>query len=255
MIKGGDALESAHKIKYVIFDKTGTITEGTPKVTDIVSFGEMSEESILKISASIEQASEHPLAEAIVKRAKEKRIRLSHASSFSAIPGYGISAKIGGSKYFFGNLKLMVKKKVKVKSIEAQVMSLEKEGKTVMVLAQNNAAVGIIAVADTIKKTSKEAVAELKKLGIQVYLITGDNKRTAEAIASQAGIDNVFADVLPEDKASYVKKLQKKGKVAMVGDGKRCSSNCSCRYRDRYGFWDRCGDGIRKYCSNERGFT
>lgn len=219
LIKGGDALESAHKIKYVIFDKTGTITEGTPRVTDVISFGKISEDSLLKISASIEQASEHPLAEAIVKSAKSKKLMLLHASSFSAIPGYGISATVKGSRYLFGNLKLMIKNRVKVKTIEAQVMSLEKEGKTVMVLAQNNTAVGIIAVADTIKKTSKEAVAELKKLGIQVYLITGDNKRTAEAIASQAGIDNVFADVLPEDKASYVKKLQKKGKVAMVGDG------------------------------------
>jgi len=213
LIKGGDSLETAHKLKYLIFDKTGTITKGVPEVTDIISF---SNEDILNITASMEKNSEHPLGEAIVEKAKIDRITLSNISNFESIPGHGISSNIGKKKYYFGNLKLMNDLKVKV---ENDASNLEKEGKTVMYLAENRKLIGLIAVADTIKETSASAVKSLEKLGIRVYMITGDNKNTAHAIAKIAGIKNVFAGVLPKDKAKYVKKLQRHGIVAMVGDG------------------------------------
>ncbi len=211
LIKGGDSLETAHKLKYLIFDKTGTITKGVPEVTDVVCFGK---ENILKIAASIEKNSEHPLGEAIVEKAKTDRISFSKISNFESIPGHGVSSNIGKKKYYFGNLKLMGDIGIKVES-----NNLEKEGKTVMYLAENKKLIGLIAVADTIKETSARAVKALEKLGIKVYMITGDNKNTANAIAKIAGIKNVFAEVLPEDKAKYVKKLQRHGSVAMVGDG------------------------------------
>jgi Cu+-exporting ATPase len=215
LIKGGDSLETAHKLKYLIFDKTGTITKGIPEVTDIIPFGK-SEEEVLKIAASIEKNSEHPLGEAIVEKAKVEKISLSKISNFESIPGHGISSNIGKEKYYFGNLKLM--KDIGVK-ITDNASELEKEGKTVMYLTENKKLIGLIAVADTIKETSSRAVKALEKLGIRVYMITGDNKNTANAIAKIAGIKNVFAEVLPEDKAKYVKKLQRHGVVAMVGDG------------------------------------
>ena len=213
LIKGGDSLETAHKLKYLIFDKTGTITKGVPEVTDIIPLGN---EDILKIAASIEKNSEHPLGEAIVEKAKTDKIVLSNISNFESIPGHGISSNIGKKKYYFGNLKLMKDLKIKV---ESDASDLEKEGKTVMYLAENKKLIGLIAVADTIKETSASAVKSLEKLGIRVYMITGDNKNTANAIAKIAGIKNVFAGVLPEDKAKYVRKLQRHGTVAMVGDG------------------------------------
>jgi Cu+-exporting ATPase len=222
LIKGGDSLETAHKLKYVIFDKTGTITKGKPSVTDIVSFSSNNSEKLLQTVASIEKGSEHPLAEAIVNDAKEKKIGLKKTSKFKAIPGHGISANIGAKKYYFGNIKLMEKNKIRVSSsIKKQIYELENQGKTVMILGSEKKIKGVIAVADTIKETSAQAVKSLQKMKIFVYMITGDNERTAKSIAKQAGINHVFAEVLPEDKAKYVKKLQKKGKfkVAMVGDG------------------------------------
>ncbi len=219
LIKGGDALETAHKLKYVIFDKTGTITKGKPEITEISSLSKLNEKEILKIAASIEKNSEHPLAEAIVNKAKEKNISFQKCSAFKAIPGYGVQAKINSKIYYFGNIKLMNKNKINVKDYRENIERLESEGKTVMILADKKV-LGLIAVADTIKETSKMAVERLKSMGIKVFMITGDNKRTAEAIAKQAGIQNVFAEVLPEDKENYVKKLQRGGKkVAMVGDG------------------------------------
>jgi len=218
LIKGGDALESAHKVKYVIFDKTGTITVGKPTVTEIKSYSRLSNEQILTISASIEKNSEHPLAQSIVEYAKDK-ISLANTSSFKAIPGYGVSASVNNIDYILGNQKLMDKYQINYRNAISQIEGLEGEGKTVMLLANQKEFLGIIAVADVIKETSPRAVAALKKLGVKVYMITGDNERTAKAIARQAGIENVFAQVLPEDKAGYVKKLQKSGKVAMVGDG------------------------------------
>lgn len=221
LIKGGDSLETAHKIKYVLFDKTGTITVGKPKVTDVVSVGESSEEEILRIAGSIEQNSEHPLAEAIVQRAKEHHGGLEETSNFKAIPGHGIQATYSDTDFYLGNLQLMRKYGVVTADIEHRMEMLEEQGKTVMILANTEKALGLIAVADVIKDTSPQAVSDLKRLGIDVYMITGDNARTARAIAKQAGIDKVFAEVLPEQKAEYVKNLQQDGKfkVAMVGDG------------------------------------
>jgi P-type Cu+ transporter len=219
LIKGADALETAHKLKYVVFDKTGTITKGTPEVTDIIPLNKQTKKDVLHLAASIEQASEHPLAEAIVKKASEDKIKLAKAKDFKAIPGFGVEAKLNNKIYYFGNEKLIVKQKGNFNSIKEQVHSLEEEGKTVMLLARNSKLLGIIAVADTIKPTSRKAIQQLQKLKIFVYMITGDNERTAKAIAKKAGVNHVFASVLPEDKAKYVKRLQKKGLVAMVGDG------------------------------------
>jgi len=228
LIKGADSLEVAHKVNYVIFDKTGTITNGKPEVTDIISLSKtISENTLLKIAASIEKSSEHPLADAIVNNAKEKRLILSKVSGFGAIPGHGITAKISGKTYYLGNQRLMNKNKIKITNPD-RIKDLEDQGKTVMILSDNKNVLGLIAVADTIKDTSKIAVKQLQDMKIDVYLITGDNSRTAKAIAKQAGIaqENVFSEVLPEEKADYVKKLQnmkdKKGnpsKVVMVGDG------------------------------------
>lgn len=215
LIKGGDALESAHKIKYVVFDKTGTITKGQPSVTDIIS----NKKDTLQIAASIEQNSEHPLAEAIVKEAKKENQKLKKVSNFKAIPGMGVIAKLNSKEFFLGNTKLMQKYKINLTSIKDQLITLEEQGKTAMILANKKEVLGMIAVADTLRPTSIRAIRALQKMKIFVYMITGDNKRTALAIAKQAGINHVFAEVLPKDKAFYVKKLQKKGKVAMVGDG------------------------------------
>jgi P-type Cu+ transporter len=223
LIKGGDALETAHKLRAVLFDKTGTITNGKPIVTDVLSFGKATEKQLLHIAASIEQGSEHPLAQAIVQRAKHDNLKLAKAAGFTALPGYGITAKIGKDVYFFGNTKLMAKKGVSFSKQLGAVQSLERDGKTVMLLAKGKTLIGAVAVADTIKEHAPQAIAQLQKLGLQVYMITGDNARAAKAIAKQAGIpaNNVFAEVLPEDKSNYVKQLQENGryKIAMVGDG------------------------------------
>ncbi|MFH1637380.1 MAG: heavy metal translocating P-type ATPase [Candidatus Woesearchaeota archaeon] len=216
LIKGGEALETAHKLKYIIFDKTGTITKGQPEVTDVVSLGKLKESEILTIAASIEKGSEHPLADAIVKKARG-RVKL--ARNFKAVPGHGVTAKLGMRSYYLGNAKLMKRNKISIAAAKDNIIKLEREGKTAMLLSDTKGVLGIVAVADAIKEDSAEAVRKLKELGIEVYMITGDNNVTAEAIANKAGISNFFAEVLPEDKASYVKKLQKKGKVCMVGDG------------------------------------
>jgi len=219
LIKGGDALETAHKISSIIFDKTGTITKGVPEVTDIIPVNLDSEKRLLQLAASIEKNSEHSLAEAIVKKAKQNKLPLKNAKGFKAIPGHGIKAKLNSTQYYFGNAKLMSDNKINIRKLKSKIEELEEQGKTVMILSDKKKVLGIIAVADTIKETSKTAVKKLQEMKIFVYMITGDNKRTAKAIAKQAGINHVFAEVLPEDKANYVKKLQKKGKVAMVGDG------------------------------------
>ena len=217
LIKGGDSLETAHRLDYVIFDKTGTITKGLPEVTDIISLGDLNKNKILQIAASIEKSSEHPLAEAIVKKATG--LKLFKTSSFKAIPGYGISAKIKSKQYLLGNIKLMNENKVDVSKYKDEIFKIESEGKTVMILSDKTQALGLVAVSDVIRATSREAVKRLQELGLVVYMITGDNERTAKAIAKKAGIENVFAEVLPEDKANYVKKLQKEGRAAMIGDG------------------------------------
>ncbi len=219
LIKGGDALETAHKLKCVIFDKTGTITKGKPEVTDLVTLGKMSENKLLEIAGSLEHHSEHPLAEAIVNKAKTEKLSFKKATAFQAIVGKGVKGTIGKQQYFLGNLKLMKEKGISTVKNTKVIEQLENEGKTVMVLAHGKKALGLIAVADEIKEDSPEAVRRLQHLGIRTYLITGDNQRTAAAIAKKAGIKDFFAEVAPDEKASHVKNLQKKGKVAMVGDG------------------------------------
>ncbi|MEK7529150.1 MAG: heavy metal translocating P-type ATPase [Patescibacteria group bacterium] len=219
LIRGGEPLEAANKLDTIVFDKTGTLSKGKPEVTDIVTFGE-TREDILTIAASLEQNSEHPLAESIVAYAKNQKIVLAPVSAFQAIPGHGVEGSIDGTKYFLGNRKLMERIAVPQIATEEIMHKLEDQGKTAMLLANNKKIIGIVAVADTLKETSREAVDRLKDMGIEVYMITGDNKRTANALAKMAGINNVLAEVLPEDKANEVKRLQEAGRhVAMVGDG------------------------------------
>ena len=221
LIKSGDALETTHKIQTIVFDKTGTITEGKPVVTDIlVADSALSEAELLTLAASAEQGSEHPLGEAIVGAAKERQLSLAEGSDFSAIPGHGIRVTVNERVLLLGNIKLMKEEAIELSTFVQQADRLAEEGKTPMFVAKDGSFAGIIAVADTVKDSSQTAIARLHKMGIEAVMITGDNKRTAEAIAKQVGIDRVLSEVLPEDKALEVKKLQAEGKkVAMVGDG------------------------------------
>ena len=219
LIKGGESLEAAHKLTTVVFDKTGTITEGKPQVTDILTVGRLDENEILALAASAEKGSEHPLGEAIINAAKEKNLILKKVSKFTAIPGHGIETTIEDKKVLLGNEKLMKDKNIILK-LEEQGEGLARAGKTPMFIAIDGELVGIIAVSDVVKDTSSKAIKKLHEMGIEVAMITGDNHRTAQAIAQEVGIDIVFAEVLPEDKANKVKELQGLGKkVAMVGDG------------------------------------
>jgi Cu+-exporting ATPase len=220
LIKSGEALETAHIIDTVVLDKTGTITEGKPKVTDIITAGDITKERLLILSASAEKGSEHPLGEAIVEHARMMGLQMKEASDFKAIPGHGIEVIIDGKQILLGNQKLMVKKNINMGGFEHISDKLASEGKTPMYAAIDGSMAGIIAVADTVKETSKRAIETLHNMGIKVAMITGDNDRTAQAIAKQTGIDRVLSEVLPEDKANEVKKLQSEGsRVAMVGDG------------------------------------
>jgi len=220
LIKGGEPLEVANRIKAVVLDKTGTLTYGRPVVTDIVLV-RGKKKDVLKLAASLENRSEHPLAKAIVDQAKEKAINLNEVEEFAAIPGYGVQGKIDGSLYFLGNRKLIEDVVyLKTARLEEKIAALENQGKTVMILASSKEILGLVAVADKIKETAREAVQMLESRGLSVYMITGDNWRTAQAVAKQLGIKNILAEVLPADKARKIKELQEKGrKVAMVGDG------------------------------------
>ena len=219
LIKGGEALETTHKLSKLIFDKTGTITEGKPKVTDIVTTN-LSEEQLLIYAASAEKGSEHPLGEAIVRAAIDRGYQLCELESFNAIPGHGIEVSIQGKQMLLGNKKLMIEKTIDVSSLSETSDQLAYDGKTPMYMAIDGQLAGIIAVADTVKESSKKAMETLHQMGIKVAMITGDNQKTADAIARQVGIDLVLAEVLPADKANEVKKLQETGvKVGMVGDG------------------------------------
>ncbi|MGA8849810.1 MAG: heavy metal translocating P-type ATPase [Dehalococcoidia bacterium] len=220
LIRNGEALERAHQIKTVLLDKTGTLTLGEPVVTDVTAAPFSSPEAVLRLAASAEHNSEHPLGEAVVKAALEKKLELSPSSDFNAIPGQGVEALVEGKKLFLGNFKLMTERGFVLNGLEKKATELLKEGKTVMFLGWDSQVAGIIALADTLKPGAKEALQALHKMGIETAMLTGDNRRTAEAIAREVGIDRVLAEVLPEHKAGEVKKLQEEGKVvAMVGDG------------------------------------
>lgn len=217
LIKSGEALEITHNVQSVVLDKTGTITEGKPVVTDIISFG-MSENEILKIGAALEKKSEHPLAEAVLLKAKG--MELPNAENFAAIPGKGITAEIQGSVYYAGNQKLIKEQGISCEKALSSIEKLSEEGKTPLILADEKQILGVIGVADVVKPTSAKAIQELKKLGIQVIMLTGDNARTAKAIQKQLDIDTVIAEVLPQDKEREISRLQEEGRtVAMVGDG------------------------------------
>jgi Cu+-exporting ATPase len=220
LIKGGESLETAHRLTTVVFDKTGTLTRGQPEVTDVILANDFTREDILEYAASAEKGSEHPLGEAIVKKATGENIKLSDPKDFNAIAGHGIEAKVKGRQVILGNLKLMRDRKIELGGLESESERLANDGKTPMYTAIDRKAAGIIAVADTLKENSEEAVASLHQLGLEAVMLTGDNPRTAQAIARKVGIDKVLSEVLPEDKVREVKRLQSEGKVvAMVGDG------------------------------------
>ncbi|MCW4035354.1 MAG: heavy metal translocating P-type ATPase [Candidatus Bathyarchaeota archaeon] len=232
LIKSGEALETAHKLQAVVFDKTGTLTKGEPEVTDILtadyivdnseqkSVKKMGEDELLKLAAVAEKNSEHPLGEAIVKKAREKHLEVVDPETFDAIPGQGVEVTTGGLKLLLGNRKLMQTNKVNIQPLEKTMEKLEEDGKTAMLVAVDGKAAGLIAVADTLMEYSVDAVKALQGMGLEVIMLTGDNQRTAKAIAQQVGVDRVLAEVLPSDKANEIKRLQQDEKVvAMVGDG------------------------------------
>lgn len=220
LIKSGEALETAHKVDTIVLDKTGTITEGKPEVTDLIAAEGFTEERLLQIAASGEKGSEHPLGDAIVRKAENDGQKLYDVENFKAIPGHGIEGVIDGVNVLIGNRKLMNDRNIQLGKLASRADQLADEGKTPMYIALDGVLSGIIAVADVVKQSSRDAIVKLQSMGIEVVMITGDNRKTAQAIARQVGIDRVLAEVLPQDKASEVKKLQDEGrKVAMVGDG------------------------------------
>ncbi len=222
LIRSGEALQTARALNTVVLDKTGTITKGKPELTDVVTSDQSTVNSnqLLKLAASVEKVSEHPLAQAIVEGAQARKLELAEVKNFDAIPGHGVSANVEGQNILIGNLKLMNRENIVLGELEEKSKSLADDGKTPMFIALDGKAAGIIAVADTVKEDSAEAIAVLQKMGIEVVMITGDNRRTAEAIARKVGVTRVLAEVLPEDKANNIHLLQAEGKkVAMVGDG------------------------------------
>src|SRR3989344_5506383 len=218
LIKRGEAIQTMKDIKFVLFDKTGTITKGKPELTDLIPIN-IKENELLKLAASLEKSSEHPLAKAIVNEAEKRKLKLSEVSSFKILRGRGAEGKLKENKILIGNRKLMEENKINLEKLEEKMQELENKGKTVMDLVYSNKVLGLIAVADTLKEDSKEAISELNKMNLITIMITGDNERTAKAIAKIAGIEEVMADVLPEEKENKVKELQEKGFVAFVGDG------------------------------------
>lgn len=215
LYKGGEHLEATHKVNTIVFDKTGTITKGKPEVTDFTG-----DDHLLRLVASAEHSSEHPLAQAIVEYARSQNVSLTEPESFEAIPGHGIKSNINGKSVLVGTRKLMNQFEVDFYEYQQTLEQWEEEGKTAMLIAVDGTAAGVIAVADTIKETARQAIAEIKEMGIEIVMLTGDNQRTAQAIAKQVGIDQVIAEVVPQEKANVVKELQEEGKhVAMVGDG------------------------------------
>ncbi len=220
LIRGAEALETAHRLDTIVLDKTGTLTKGEPSVTDIIESKSFAEKEILTLAASAEKGSEHPLGEAILRKAKEGGVNLFETRDFQAIAGQGIEAMIDSRKILLGNLRLMEEKKVRLDGLAERAEQLSGEGKTPMFLAVDGQGAGIIAVADTLKENSRAAVETLHRMGLEVVMLTGDNQRTAKAVANQIGIDRVIAEVVPEMKAEEVRRLQSEGKkVGMVGDG------------------------------------
>ena len=220
LIRSGDALETAHRIDTVVVDKTGTITRGKPSLTDVTPFEGYTEDEVLRLAASAEKGSEHPLGEAIVRAAAERELMLGDPDQFSAVPGHGIAARVDGYQVILGTLKLMADRGIAAGRAEELLEQLSEQGKTAMVVAVDGELAGVVAVADTLKEDSTEAIARLHRLGLEVVMLTGDNHRTATAIARSVGIDRVLAEVLPDEKATQIKLLQAEGKtVAMVGDG------------------------------------
>ncbi len=220
LIKGGEALETTHKVNTIVFDKTGTITEGKPEVTDIIPAGSITRQRLLQVAASAEKGSEHPLGAAIVRGAEREKLSFLTSEQFEAIPGHGIEVTIGGIRTLIGNKKLMDDRNISLQELAMESDRLALEGKTPMYIAMDEKIAGIIAVADVVKESSAKAIAKLNEMGIEVAMITGDNRKTAEAIAKQVGIARVLAEVLPQDKSTEVKKLQQEGrKGAMGGDG------------------------------------
>lgn len=220
LLRSGEYVEKARKLSTVVFDKTGTLTKGEPAVTDVKTYGDFTEKDVLMFAGSAEKSSEHPLAEAIVNRAKATEVKLADAEEFEAVPGRGVKCTVKGRKVLLGNRKLMQEESVAVATLEEDLAALEKHGKTAMMLAVDGEAAGIIAAMDTAKESAAEAVQQLKSMKLEVAMLTGDNEKTAQAIAEQLGITQVIANVLPWQKVDAIKKLQSEGKVvAMVGDG------------------------------------
>jgi Cu+-exporting ATPase len=220
LIKGGEALETAHKLTTIVLDKTGTITKGEPALTDVIAANGFAEDELLRLAASAERGSEHPLGEAIVKGAEQRGLTLASASSFNAVAGQGVEAEVDGRRLLLGNLKLMRTRDVALDGFERRVEEFASGGKTPMYVAVDGELAGIVAVADQVKSESRAAVEAMHRMGLEVVMMTGDNRRTAEAVAKEVGIDRVLAEVLPEGKADQVRRLQDEKKVVgMVGDG------------------------------------
>jgi len=220
LIKDAESLETAHKINTIVFDKTGTLTNGKPEVTDVIVTGTFDQKEVLRLTASLEKGSEHSLAESIANKAERENLQLDKVEKFKAIPGYGVQGFVLNKKIVFGNRRLMEKEKIALGAVQSDIEKLEDEGKTVMILQVDGQLTALVAVADTLKESALPAVKQLQELGIEVVMITGDNFRTANAIAQKVGIERVLAEVLPDQKAKEVKKIQLEGKtVAMVGDG------------------------------------
>ncbi len=220
LFKNATALEATASINTVIFDKTGTLTQGKPALTDLLAAPGQNESELLRLAASVDQLSQHPLAEAIVRGAKERGVTLAEPEGFESISGQGVSAKVEGKTVFIGNKRLMDAQKIALGEMEARAGELASQAKTAMYVAVDGKLLGVVSVADIIRDSARQAVAMLKADGVQTVMLTGDNRKTAEAVAQQLGMDTVIADVLPEDKANHVKELQAQGrKVAMVGDG------------------------------------
>lgn len=220
LIRGAEYLERSQKITAVVFDKTGTLTKGEPAVTDVIAVTGISKQELLRVAGAAEMGSEHPLAQAILKEAKKQKVGLVHPKDFQAVSGMGVTAELDGKRILFGNRKLMSKFGLQTDEVDQKMVDLESDGKTVMIVAEGDRILGLIAVADTLKFSSPAAVSELKKLGVETVMLTGDNEKTAKAVARNVGIDRVIANILPAEKAAVIKQLQSEGKVvAMVGDG------------------------------------